>query len=121
MVAALYLFVVVPLIIFAIWKILPYVLAIPVLLVGAICKAFVICIKKLIGAVPWGISAICASAFVFYALGRQFFFKEDAKLLIAEKLPPRFDIRQRSFSLLTIELIMVIRELIRKQCDSELV
>ena len=65
--------------------------------------------KKLLGAVPWIISAVIALSIGFVGLGRQFFGGADAKLFVERFLPPRESDRE-SFSLALIELMLVIRE-----------
>lgn len=64
--------------------------------------------RKIYEALPWVIAAGLAIGFTFYAFGRQFFCNEDAKLLIAERLPPRDNFRERTLSLLIIELMLEI-------------
>ena len=68
--------------------------------------------KKFLLALSWIIPAVNALIFTAYALARQALFKEDAKALIAEKLPNQYNLRRRSFSLLIIELMIVRREFI---------
>ena len=76
-------------------------------------------VKKISLAPPflWIISAIYAVSYGLYALGRQILFnrflpEENAKALIAEKLPHQYNLRKRSFSLLIIELMLVKYEFI---------
>ena len=66
--------------------------------------------KHALNAVPWIIAACGASAFTFYALGRQFFTGENARLTIERRLPPR--VRKRTLSLLAIELMLELRKFI---------
>lgn len=65
--------------------------------------------KKLLGAVPWIISAVVALAVGFVGLGRQFFVGADAKLFVERFLPPR-EVERETFSLAVIELMLVVRE-----------
>lgn len=65
-------------------------------------------VKYTLRSVPWIISAGGALTFLFYALGRQFFTGEDAKVVIERKLTPRD--RQKTLSLLTIEFMLELRK-----------
>ena len=67
-------------------------------------------VKKFFDAVPWIISGVIAVTIVFYALGRQFFFDEDAKIFVARKLSPRNLPQEKTFSLLTIGLMLELQE-----------
>lgn len=66
--------------------------------------------KKILIAVPWMLSAVAAVTFGFFALARQFFVNEDAKLFIARKLSPQNSPHEKTFSLLTIGLMLELRE-----------
>lgn len=66
--------------------------------------------KKFLLAVPWIISAVLAVTVALYALGRQFFFNEDAKLFIEQKLSPQNLSYEKTFSLLTIGLMLELHE-----------
>ena len=70
------------------------------------------CAKKNFNVLLWIISAVYAVGYGLYALGRQILFnrflpEENAKILIAKKLPNQYNLNQRSFSLLIIELMLV--------------
>lgn len=67
-------------------------------------------VKKILSAVPWIISAVLAVTVAMYALGGQFFFNEDAKIFIAQKLSPQNLSPKKTFSLLTIGLMLEFRE-----------
>ena len=87
---------------------LPVLLKIFLYGVATVFMAAAVVVKHAWRSVPWIIAAGGALAFTFYALGRQFFTNEDAKLVIERRLPPRE--RQRTLSLLTIELMLSLRE-----------
>ena len=69
--------------------------------------------KKILLAVPWIISAVVAVTIGFVGLGRQFFGAGDAKLFVEKFLPPR-DFERKTFSLAVIELMLAVREGLRK-------
>ena len=66
--------------------------------------------EKIFVAVPWIISAVVALSIVFYALGRQFFFGEDAKVFVTQKLSPQNLPQEKTFALLTIGLTLELHE-----------
>lgn len=66
--------------------------------------------KRFLDSMLWVVAAFVASWFTFRALGRQFLTGENAKLLIAEHLPPRENLRGRAMSLLAIELMLELRK-----------
>ena len=69
--------------------------------------------KKFFIAVPWIISALVAVTIGFVGLGRQFFGADDAKLFVEKFLPPR-EFERKTFSLAVIELMLIVREGLRK-------
>ena len=75
-----------------------------------ICLAMRFAARKVLEGLPWLIAAFGALSFTFYAFGRQFFCKEDARLLITARLPQRENLCGRSLSLLVIELMLELRE-----------
>lgn len=85
-------------------------------LIPIVFKALVYAFRKIflserfLDSLLWIMAAFTALLFTFRALGRQFFIGEDAKLLIAEHLTPRRNLRERTISLLAIELMLDIRE-----------
>lgn len=66
--------------------------------------------RRFLESLLWIMAAFVALLFTFRALGRQFLTGEDAKALIAENLPPRRNLHERTISLLTIELILELRK-----------
>lgn len=102
----LYLFVIIPAIILAVIKMLPYILGIVIYVSAKLFKVLYFLAEKFSLAIPWIISAGYALSISFYALGRQFFTGEDARIFLEEKLPPR-EVPRESFSLIIIELMLV--------------
>ena len=105
-VVVLYLFVIIPGIILAFIKLLPYILEIAIYAGAIIFKVARFLAEKFSLAIPWIISAVYALAIGFYAFGRQFFTDENAKNFLEKKLPPRESPRE-SLSLMLIELMLV--------------
>ena len=99
-------------------KTLPFVVKIVSYVTLKIFAVICFVTEKFFTAVSWIISASIALAFGFYAFGRQFFTGENAKIFIAEKLPTRYDLSKRSFSLLIIELMLVFHDKIFSETDS---
>lgn len=93
-----------------------YFLAAVINLIPIVFKALVYVFRKIflserfLDSMLWIMAAFVALLFTFRALGRQFFIGEDAKLLIADHLPPRRNLRERTISLLAIELMLDIRK-----------
>ena len=65
--------------------------------------------KKILIALPWTIAAICAGAFGFIALGRQFFGLGNAKRFVEQFLPPR-EFERKTFALTLIEVMLILHE-----------
>lgn len=89
---------------------LPFLLKMFLYAVVTIFLAVSFLARHVLQAVPWIISAGGAMAFTFYALGRQFFTGDDARLTIERRLPPR--VRKKDLSLLAIELMLELRKFI---------
>lgn len=65
--------------------------------------------KKILGAIPWIVSALVAATVGFIGLGRQFFGAGSAKSFVEKFLPPR-GFERETLSLTLIELMIVVRE-----------
>lgn len=72
-------------------------------------------VKKIFVSMPWIISALVTVLFGLFALGRQFFGKEDAKLF-AEKFLPLQKVPRETFSLTLIEFMILFHEKILSLC-----
>lgn len=70
--------------------------------------------KKILGAIPWIVSALVATTVGFIGLGRQFFGAGSAKSFVEQFLPPR-DFERETLSLTLIELMIIVREKILRQ------
>ena len=109
---AFFLFVVIPVVLFAAISLVPFVLkviaycfAAVALLFKGIVYGFAVMFLLIKTAAPWIISALYALMFGLLALGRQLFTGENAKAFLEQTLPPR-EVKHETLSLVLIELML---------------